>query len=82
MRIWVEDSNAFAPHLEQGFAFDRDTGDTDRYRLLEGGTSDGVDAGNTPSQRSFAYHYDTVSDEIYRSPAIAIVLAKSNLPSA
>ena len=55
-----EDSNAFAPHLEQGFAFDRDTGDTDRYRLLEGGTSDGVDAGNTPSQRSFAYHYDTV----------------------
>ena len=56
-----EGGNVLAPHLEQGFAFDRDTGDENRYRLLEGGTPDAVDAGNTPSQRSFAYHYDTVS---------------------
>ena len=56
-----EGGNVLAPHLEQGFAFDRDTGDENRYRLLEGGTPDGVDVGNTPSERSFAYHYDTVS---------------------
>ena len=56
-----ESGNALAPHLTQGFAFDRDMGDENRYRLLEGGTPDGVDAGNTPSERSFAYHYDTVS---------------------
>ena len=56
-----ERGNALAPHLEQGFAFDRDTGDEDRYRLPEGGTPDAADVGNTPSERSFAYHYDTVS---------------------
>ena len=56
-----EGRNILAPHLEQGFAFDRDTDDENRYRLAEGGASDAVEAGNTPSQRSFAYHYDTVS---------------------
>jgi hypothetical protein len=56
-----ERGNALAPHLEQGFAFDRDTGDENRYRLLEGSTPDAVDVRNTPSQRSFTYHYDTVS---------------------
>ncbi len=56
-----EGGNVLAPHLEQGFAFDRDTDDENRYRLAEGGASDAVEAGNTPSQRSFAYHYDTVS---------------------
>lgn len=55
-----EGGNALAPHLEQGYAFDRDTGDANRYRLPEVATSDGVDVGNTLSQRSFAYHYDTV----------------------
>ncbi len=55
-----ENGNVLAPHLVQGFAFDRDTGDEDRYRLPEGEASDGVAVGNTPSQRSFAYHYDTV----------------------
>ena len=55
-----EGGNALAPHLEQGFPFDRDTSDENRYRLLEGEASDAVEAGNTPSQRSFAYHYDTV----------------------
>ena len=56
-----EGGNVLAPHLEQGFPFDRDTDDENRYRLAEGGASDAVEAGNTPSQRSFAYHYDTVS---------------------
>ena len=56
-----EGGNVLAPHLEQGFAFDRDTDDENRYRLAEGGASDAVEAGNTSSQRSFAYHYDTVS---------------------
>ena len=55
-----EGGNVLAPHLVQGFPFDRDTGDENRYRLLEGEASDAVQAGNTPSQRSFAYHYDTV----------------------
>ena len=56
-----ESNNAFAPHLVQGFAYDR--GDPDapnRYLLSEGGEEDQVDAGHTPSERSFAYHYDTV----------------------
>ena len=55
-----EGGNILAPHLVQGFAFDRDTDDENRYRLPEGEASDTVDVGNTPSQRSFAYHYDTV----------------------
>ena len=56
-----EDGNSLAPHLVQGFAFDRDTGDENRYRLPVGDASDTVDADHTPSQRSFAYHYDTLS---------------------
>ena len=56
-----EGGNVLAPHLVQGFAFDRDTDDENRYRLPEGEASDTVEAGNTSSQRSFAYHYDTVS---------------------
>ena len=56
-----EDGNVLAPHLVQGFAYDRDTADENRYRLPEGEASNAVDTGNTPSQRSFAYHYDTVS---------------------
>ena len=55
-----EGGNTLAPHLVQGFAFDRDMGDENRYRLSEGEAADAVEAGNTPSQRSFAYHYDTV----------------------
>ena len=55
-----EGGNVLAPHLVQGFAFDRDTADANRYRLLEGEAADAVEAGNTPSERSFAYHYDTV----------------------
>ena len=55
-----EGGNALAPHLEQGFPFDRDTSDENRYRLPEGEAPDAVEAGNTPSQRSFAYHYDAV----------------------
>ena len=55
-----EGGNTLAPHLVQGFAFDRDTGDENRYRLSEGDAADAVEVGNTPSQRSFAYHYDTV----------------------
>ena len=56
-----EGGNTLAPHLVQGFAFDRDTNDANRYRLLEGEGSASVETGNTPSQRSFGYHYDTVS---------------------
>ena len=56
-----EGGNALAPHLVQGFAYDRDTDDESRYRLPEGDASNAVEAGNTPSQKSFAYHYDTVS---------------------
>ena len=56
-----EEGNTLAPHLVQGFAFDKDTDDANRYRLPEGEVSDAVETGNTPSQRSFAYHYDTVS---------------------
>ena len=50
------DGNVFAPHLVQGFAFDRDTRDENHYFIA----ADKVDAGNTPSQLSFAYHYDQV----------------------
>ena len=55
-----EAGNAFAPHLDRGFAFDRGISDGNRYLLPEGDDADNVDAGNTPSQKSFAYHYDTV----------------------
>ncbi|MDE0186471.1 MAG: discoidin domain-containing protein [Candidatus Poribacteria bacterium] len=54
------DENTFAPHLEQGFAFDRDTEDENRYFLPEGKEVDKVNLGNTLGQRSFAYHYDAV----------------------
>ena len=50
------DGNVLAPHLVQGFAFDRDTRDENHYFIAP----DDVDAGNTPSQLSFAYHYDQV----------------------
>ena len=50
------DDNVLAPHLVQGFAFDRDTRDENHYFMAP----DKVDAGNTPSQLSFAYHYDQV----------------------
>ncbi len=55
-----ESGNTLAPHLIQGFAYDRDTGDENRYLLPEGDASNAVEVGNTSSQRSFAYHYDTV----------------------
>ena len=51
------DGNVFAPHLVQGFAFDRDTRDENHYFIAP----DKVDVGNTPSQMSFAYHYDQVN---------------------
>ena len=50
------DDNVLAPHLVQGFAFDRDTRDENHYFIAP----EKVDAGNTPSQLSFAYHYDQV----------------------
>ena len=56
-----ENGNVLTPHLVQGFAFDRDRGDENRYRLPIGDAPDAVNADNTSSQRSFAYHYDTVS---------------------
>ena len=50
------DGNVMAPHLIQGFAFDRDSRDENHYFIAP----EKVDAGNTPSQLSFAYHYDKV----------------------
>ncbi|MDE0043952.1 MAG: discoidin domain-containing protein, partial [Candidatus Poribacteria bacterium] len=50
------DGNNLAPHLVQGFAFDRDTRDENHYFIAP----EKVDAGNTPSQLCFAYHYDQV----------------------
>ena len=50
------DDNVLAPHLLQGFAFDRDTRDENHHFIAP----DRVDAGNMPSQLSFAYHYDQV----------------------
>lgn len=50
------DGNVLAPHLVQGFAFDRDTRDENHYFIAP----ERVDAGNSPSQLSFAYHYDQV----------------------
>ena len=40
-----ENGNALAPHLVQGFAFDRDTGDENRYRLPIGDAPDAVRRG-------------------------------------
>ena len=54
-----EARNLYAPHLDQGFAFDRETHEN-RYLLPIGDEANTVDTGNTPGQRSFAYHYDTV----------------------
>ena len=55
------DNNRYAPHLRQGFAFDRLTADPQtRYFLPEGEEPGSVSTGNTPEQKSFAYHYDTV----------------------
>ncbi len=51
-----ENGNALAPHLVQGFAFDRDSRDETHYFLA----ADQVDGGNSPAQMSFAYHYDRV----------------------
>ena len=52
--------NAYAPHLAQGFAFDRDTVGEDRYFLPAGNEADKVDLDNSFGQRSFAYHHDAV----------------------
>jgi len=51
--------NRFAPHIVQGFPFDRGS-ESDpkiRYFWAEG---DEVDPGNTENQRSFSYHYDSI----------------------
>ncbi|RKY00086.1 hypothetical protein DRP77_12115, partial [Candidatus Poribacteria bacterium] len=51
--------NRFAPHLAQGFPFDRgpEFDPRVRYFLKEG---EEVEPGHTPSQLSFCYHYDEV----------------------
>ena len=55
-----EANNILAPHLIQGFAFDRDTSGENRYFLAEGGEPDKVNPGNPNSARSFSYHYNAV----------------------
>ena len=50
------DGNILAPHLVQGFAFDRDSRDKNHHFIAP----EKVEAGNTPSQLSFAYHYNQV----------------------
>ena len=51
--------NAFAPHLIQGFPYDRgeDSDPQIRYSFKPG---DEVDPANPPEDRSFCYHYDSV----------------------
>ncbi|MGB9595102.1 MAG: sugar-binding protein [Candidatus Poribacteria bacterium] len=51
--------NAFAPHLIQGFPYDRgeDSDSQIRYSFKPG---DEVDPANPPEDRSFCYHYDSV----------------------
>jgi hypothetical protein len=51
--------NALAPHLTQGFPYDRgeDADPQIRYSFKPG---DEVDPANSPEDRSFCYHYDSV----------------------
>jgi hypothetical protein len=51
--------NALAPHLTQGFPYDRgeDSDPQIRYSFKPG---DEVDPANSPEDRSFCYHYDSV----------------------
>ncbi|MGQ9609249.1 MAG: hypothetical protein ACUVWN_08100 [bacterium] len=53
------DENKFAQHLIQGFPFDRGEGldPQIRYSFKPG---EEVDNNNTPEERSFCYHYDSV----------------------
>lgn len=55
-----EANNALAPHLIQGFAFERETSGENRYFLAEGTEPNKVSPGNPDSARSFSYHYDAV----------------------
>ena len=55
-----EAANAFAPHLIQGFPYDRDNGAEERYQLPIGEEAGRVSGDNSTNERSFAYHYDTV----------------------
>ena len=72
-----EANNSFAPHLVDGFAFDRgNSNEINRYLLPEGGEEDKVDAGHTPSERSFAYHYDTVKIRYTRLDPTLLYWAK------
>ncbi|HIE29691.1 TPA: hypothetical protein EYP66_20675 [Candidatus Poribacteria bacterium] len=62
MQIYYDncgEENSSSPNLVQGFPFDRGPKipPLERYYLKEGYE---VEEGNTPNQRSFAYHYDTV----------------------
>ena len=53
------EENYSSPNLVQGFPFDRGSKSppSDRYYLKE---NEEVEPGNTPSQKSFAYHYDKI----------------------
>ncbi|MBM3237896.1 hypothetical protein FJZ31_16530 [Candidatus Poribacteria bacterium] len=53
------EENRSSPNLVQGFPFDRGpkSPPQDRYYLKD---NEEVEPGNTPSQKSFAYHYDTI----------------------
>ena len=55
-----EANNALAPHLIQGFSFERETSGENRYFLAEGTEPNKVSPGNPDSARSFSYHYDAV----------------------
>ena len=58
-------NNQYAPHLKQGFAYDKETGDFQNRYLLpktvsEPDAPNSIASGGLVDQRSFAYHYDTV----------------------
>ena len=58
-------NNQYAPHLKQGFAYDKEAGDFENRYLLpqtvsESDTPNSITSGDLVDQHSFAYHYDTV----------------------
>jgi len=48
--------NTLSPNLIQGFSFDRGVGQENRYLYPQ----EELEPGNTPSERSFCYHYDKI----------------------
>jgi hypothetical protein len=56
--------NTLAPDITQGFPFDRGEGTAPKERYLLKPNEE-VDAKNSPNERSFCYHYDTIIASYY-----------------